>query len=293
LDIPSKVHDICFPRDFSDDGPTETEVYYRSTAILYNVYMNEGHESEKFGRELEIFKTGLRTAHEIAVEENEALLAENAELKEAVAVLSQSKIPPLQEELESKIARREEYSKWIEEDLFSQVQKYSAHVKDLAQGIVALDEDIVAARDKMKELEGIIQNQPLSADEAQSLYDERQLAEKTLAEQRQIEEEKIAMRNEVLMRYNESLREVTTATKQINDKVQWLSSTLGTKFTTLDHAKDGKVDIDSVEELRKQSVALKNELESAIDRLSSLITACDRESVSTEEAIATVSPYIF
>ena len=33
---------------------------------------------------------------------------------------------------------REEYSKWIEEDLFSQVQKYSAHVKDLAQGIVAL-----------------------------------------------------------------------------------------------------------------------------------------------------------
>jgi SMC interacting uncharacterized protein involved in chromosome segregation len=190
--------------------------------------------------------------------------------------------------LESKIARREEYSKWIEEDLFSQVQKYSAHVKDLAQGIVALDEDIVAARDKMKELEGIIQNQPLSADEAQSLYDERQLAEKTLAEQRQIEEEKIAMRNEVLMRYNESLREVTTATKQINDKVQWLSSTLGTKFTTLDHAKDGKVDIDSVEELRKQSVALKNELESAIDRLSSLITACDRESVSTEEAIATL-----
>ena len=106
-------------------------------------------------------------------------------------------------------------------------------------------------------LQGIIQNQPLSADEAQSLYDERQLAEKTLAEQRQIEEEKIAMRNEVLMRYNESLREVTTATKQINDKVQWLSSTLGTKFTTLDHAKDGKVDIDSVEELRKQSVALK------------------------------------
>ena len=89
------------------------------------------------------------------------------------------------------------------------------------------------------------------------MYDDRLMAENTLSEQRQVEEEKVTMRNEVLMRYNESLREVTTATKQINDKVQWLSSSLGTKFTALEHAKDGKVDAKSIENLKRQVVILK------------------------------------
>ena len=89
------------------------------------------------------------------------------------------------------------------------------------------------------------------------MYDDRLMAENTLSEQRQVEEEKVTMRNEVLMRYNESLREVTTATKQINDKVQWLSSSLGTKFTALEHAKDGKVDAHSIENLKRQVVILK------------------------------------
>ena len=60
MDVPSKANNICFPRDFLDDGPTESEVYYRSVTIMYNVFINEGQDSDKFGRELDMFKSGLR-----------------------------------------------------------------------------------------------------------------------------------------------------------------------------------------------------------------------------------------
>ena len=76
--------------------------------------------------------------------------------------------------------------------------------------------------------------QPLSADEAQQLYEEKEEAEKVLSEQRLVEQERQQMRNEVLVRYNDGLRDVTAIMKQIKEKVQWLSALLGSKFTVLD-----------------------------------------------------------
>ena len=76
--------------------------------------------------------------------------------------------------------------------------------------------------------------QPLSADEAQRLYEEKEEAEKVLSEQRLVEQERRQMRNEVLMRYNDGLRDVTATMKQIKEKVQWLSALLGSKFMVLD-----------------------------------------------------------
>ena len=107
-------------------------------------------------------------------------------------------------------------------------------------------------------LQGIIQVQPLSADEAQRLYEAKEEAEKMISEQRLVEQERVRVRNEVLMRYNDGLREVTTAVKQINEKVQWLSASLGSRFTVLDYEKSGsRSGVEAVEKLTKQSEKLK------------------------------------
>lgn len=100
--------------------------------------------------------------------------------------------------------------------------------------------------------------QPLSADEAQRLYEEKEEAGKVLSEQRLVEQERQQMRNEVLMRYNDGLRDVTAAVKQINEKVQWLSASLGSKFTVLDYEKSGsRSGLEAVERLTVQSEKLK------------------------------------
>ena len=107
-------------------------------------------------------------------------------------------------------------------------------------------------------LQGIIQMQPLSADEAQRLYEQKEEAEKVLSEQRLVEQERQQVRNEVLMRYNDGLRDVTAAVKQINEKVQWLSASLGSKFTVLDYEKSGtRSGLEAVERLTVQSKKLK------------------------------------
>ena len=107
-------------------------------------------------------------------------------------------------------------------------------------------------------LQGVIQVQPLSADEAQRLYEAKEEAEKMISEQRLVEQERVRVRNEVLMRYNDGLREVTTAVKQINEKVQWLSASLGSRFTVLDYEKSGsRSGVEAVEKLTKQSEKLK------------------------------------
>ena len=100
--------------------------------------------------------------------------------------------------------------------------------------------------------------QPLSADEAQRLYEQKEEAEKVLSEQRLVEQERQQVRNEVLMRYNDGLRDVTAAVKQINKKVQWLSASLGSKFTVLDYEKSGtRSGLEAVERLTVQSKKLK------------------------------------
>ena len=100
--------------------------------------------------------------------------------------------------------------------------------------------------------------QPLSADEAQRLYEQKEEAEKVLSEQRLVEQERQQVRNEVLMRYNDGLRDVTAAVKQINEKVQWLSASLGSKFTVLDYEKSGtRSGLEAVERLTVQSKKLK------------------------------------
>ena len=100
--------------------------------------------------------------------------------------------------------------------------------------------------------------QPLSADEAQRLYEQKEEAEKVLSEQRLVEQERQQVRNEVLMRYNDGLRDVTAAVKQINEKVQWLSASLGSKFTVLDYEKSGaRSGLEAVERLTVHSKKLK------------------------------------
>lgn len=79
-----------------------------------------------------------------------------------------------------------------------------------------------------------------------------------ISEQRLVEQERVRVRNEVLMRYNDGLREVTTAVKQINEKVQWLSASLGSRFTVLDYEKSGsRSGVEAVEKLTKQTDKLK------------------------------------
>ena len=99
---------------------------------------------------------------------------------------------------------------------------------------------------------------PLSAEEAQRLYEEKEEAEKMLSEQRLVEQERQQVRNEVLMRYNDGLRDVTAAVKQINKKVQSLSASLGSRFTVLDYEKSGsRSGVEAVEKLTAQSEKLK------------------------------------